>query len=136
MPVSVVHINAHELFYRRNRNLLPLSYGEVWAAQITDLELYSCTAVRSGPSDRAASQREVGRAHGRERAGGCAWMAGQGLFEPFPRHVTTHKTSVSRCVMRGGGGVTAQQHRRSHASGMLGSAGRTTDLADSFGAGS
>ena len=29
-------------------------------------------------------QREVGRAHGRERAGGCAWMAGQGLFEPFP----------------------------------------------------
>ena len=48
----------------------------------------------------------------------------------------THKASVSRCVMCGGGGVTAQQHWRSRASGMLGSAGRTTDLADSFGAGS
>ena len=34
-------------------------------------------------------------------------MAGQGLFEPFPRHVTTHKTSVSRARDAGGGGVTA-----------------------------
>ena len=82
-------------------------------------------------------QREVGRAHGRERAGSDAWMAGQGLFEPFPRHVTTHRTSVSRVRDAGGGGVTAAatpaiaciRHAR-------GSAGRTTDLADSFGAGS
>ena len=34
-------------------------------------------------------------------------MAGQGLFEPFPRHVTTHRTSVSRVRDAGGGGVTA-----------------------------
>ena len=61
----------------------------------------------------------------------------KGLFEPFPRHVTTHMTSVSRVRDAGGGGVTAAatpaiaciRHAR-------GSAGRTTDLADSFGAGS
>ena len=94
-----------------------------------------CWATVEAPNN--SCQREVGRAHGRERAGDCAWMAGQGLFEPFPRHVTTHRTSVSRVRDAGGGGVTAAatpaiaciRHAR-------GSAGRTTDLADSFGAGS
>ena len=44
VPVCVVGNSGHDWFYRINRNLLPLSYGEVWAAQITDLELY--TAVQ------------------------------------------------------------------------------------------
>ena len=94
-----------------------------------------CWATVEAPNN--SCQREVGRAHGRKRAGSDAWMAGQGLFEPFPRHVTTHRTSVSRVRDAGGGGVTAAatpaiaciRHAR-------GSAGRTTDLADSFGAGS
>ena len=34
VPVSYSHIRSHDWIYRRNRNLLPLSYGEVWAAQI------------------------------------------------------------------------------------------------------
>ena len=63
VPVFVSGSKWHHRFYRKNRNLLPLSYGEVWAAQITDLELYSCTAVRSGPSDRAPSPSHPYRAH-------------------------------------------------------------------------
>ena len=31
MPVYVRDIRGHDWFYRKNRNLLPLSYGEVWA---------------------------------------------------------------------------------------------------------
>ena len=76
---------------------------------------------------------KVGRAHGRKRAGSDAWMAGQGLFEPFPRHVTTHRTSVSRVRDAGGGGVTAAA---TLAIASIRHVGRTTDLADSFGAGS
>ena len=95
----------------------------------------NCMTHLEAPNN--SCQREVGRAHGRKRAGSDAWMAGQGLFEPFPRHVTTHRTSVSRVRDAGGGGVTAAatpaiaciRHAR-------GSASRTTDLADSFGAGS
>ena len=51
------------------------------------LLLHAAVATVAWPSLEAPNnscQREVGRAHGRERAGGCAWMAGQGLFEPFP----------------------------------------------------
>ena len=34
VPVYIRFTKVHDWFYRKNRNLLPLSYGEVWAAQI------------------------------------------------------------------------------------------------------
>ena len=37
VPVCVVGNSGHDWFYRRNRNLLPLSYGEVWAAQHAEI---------------------------------------------------------------------------------------------------